>query len=229
MEFQNFWYLIILIVTGAVSFFLLVKKTNNYIIELKYMLPAIIFSGGIFTILNKRFCEAEIISFNNNYLAGTNILKLPVEEWLFLLVMSILSVTVYILVKIKFADFEKPKVFTAVNLILLLVFGLTAWFSRQKSFSFFLFFLLTIYFGYTIFRNRFKNHLMKFYLAYLISIFPFFIIKKILNTLPVIFYNFEQTLGIRIFGVYVEEFGYFFLLTLMNITIFEYLRERSLY
>jgi lycopene cyclase domain-containing protein len=193
------------------------------------MFPAIIFTGAIFTILNKRFCEAEIISFNNNYLVGTSILNLPVEEWLFLLVMSLLSVSVYILVKIKFSEFEKPKVFIAASLILLVVFGFTAWVSRQKSYPFFLFFLLTIYFGYTIFRNRFKAHLTKFFLAYLISVIPFFLIKGILNTLPVIFYNYEQTLGIRIFSVNVEDFGYYFLLTLMNITIFEYLRERSLY
>ena len=193
------------------------------------MLPAIIFSGAIFVLLNIRFLEEEIIGFNPDYLLGKSFLNLPIEEWLFLIVMSLLSFSIYLLVKIKFADFEKPSVFIAVSLFLLVVFGFTAWFSRQKSFPFFLFFLLTIYLGYTIFRNRFKTHFTKFYIAYLISVIPYFLIKGILNTLPVIFYNDEYTLGIRLFSVPVEDFGYFFLLMLINITIFEYLRERSLY
>jgi len=229
MEFQNFWYLIILIVTATVSIYLIVKKTNNFLVELKYMLPAIIFSGAIFTILNIRFSEAGIISFNYNYLVGKNILYLPIEEWLFLLVISLLSFAIYQQVKIKFDHFEKPNLFLAISLVFIVVFGLVAWFSRTKPVTFFIFFLLTVYLSYTIFRNRFKQHITKFYIALIISVIPFFLFKGILNSLPVVLYNNEYNLGIQIYGVPVEDFGYFFLLMLINITIFEYLRERSLY
>jgi lycopene cyclase domain-containing protein len=229
MEFQNFWYLIILIVTATVSIYLIVKKTNNFLVELKYMLPAIIFSGAIFTILNIRFSEAGIISFNYNYLVGKNILYLPIEEWLFLLVISLLSFAIYQQVKIKFDHFEKPNLFLAISLVFIVVFGLVAWFSRTKPVTFFIFFLLTVYLSYTIFRNRFKQHITKFYIALIISVIPFFLFKGILNSLPVVLYNNEYNLGIQIYGVPVEDFGYFFLLMLINITIFEYLREKSLY
>jgi lycopene cyclase domain-containing protein len=193
------------------------------------MLPAIIFSGAIFTILNIRFSEAGIISFNYNYLVGKNILYLPIEEWLFLLVISLLSFAIYQQVKIKFDHFEKPNLFLAISLVFIVVFGLVAWFSRTKPVTFFIFFLLTIYLSYTIFRNRFKQHITKFYIALIISVIPFFLFKGILNSLPVVLYNNEYNLGIQIYGVPVEDFGYFFLLMLINITIFEYLREKSLY
>jgi lycopene cyclase domain-containing protein len=88
---------------------------------------------------------------------------------------------------------------------------------------------LTIYLGYTIIRNRFKQHLTKFYIALIISFVPFFLFKGILNSLPVILYNNEYNMGIQMYGVPVEDFGYFFLLMLINITIFEYLRDNHLY
>ncbi|HSO85854.1 MAG TPA: lycopene cyclase domain-containing protein [Draconibacterium sp.] len=224
MEFQNFWYLLILFVMAGVTMFFIIKKTIVFFMELKYMLPAIIFSGAIFILLNIRFLESGIINYNLNYLVGKNFFSLPIEEWLFLLIMSLFSFSVYILVAVKFDNFEKPALFMAISIILLLGFGLIAWFSRQKVVPFFNFFLLTIYFGYTIFRNRFKQHFAKFYISYIIVVIPFFLIKGILNTLPIVFYNTEHTLGIRLISVPVEEFGYLFLLMLINITIFEYLR-----
>jgi len=229
MEFQHYWYIIILFVVAAATLLIAIKSRGNFFAELKYMLPAIMFSGAIFILLNIRFLESGIISFNPIYITGKNLFGLPLEEWLFLLVISLLSFAIYQQVKIKFGHFEKPNLFLAVSLVLLVVFGLIAWFSRPKPVTFFVFFLLTIYLGYTIFRNRFKQHLTKFYIAIIISVVPFFLFKGILNSLPVVKYNNEFNLGIQIYGVPVEDFGYFFLLMLINVTIFEYLRNSRIY
>lgn len=229
MEFQNFIYFLILFVVAGATLLIAIKSAGNFLAELKYMLPAIIFSGAIFVMLNIRFLKSGIISFNPAFLSGIRLLDLPIEEWLFLLVISLLSFAIYQQVKINFHHFEKPNLFMGISLVLIVVFGLTAWFSQPKPVAFFIFFLLTIYLGYTIFRNRFKHHLTRFYIALIISIVPFFLFKGILNSLPVVLYNNEYNLGIQIYGVPVEEFGYFFLLMLINVTIFEYLRDRRLY
>jgi lycopene cyclase domain-containing protein len=117
----------------------------------------------------------------------------------------------------------------AVSLVLLVVFGLLAYFQREKLYTFFTFFLLAIYFGYTIFRNRFKPHYTKFYLAYFISIFPFLIVNGILTSLPVVEYNDTHNLAIRVFTIPIEDFAYFFLLFLMNVTIYEYLKKQRFF
>ncbi len=229
MEFQNYWYLLILLVLAGLTLFLFIKKSIVFIMELKYMLPAIIFSGAIFIMLNIRFLQSGIISFNENFLVGKNILTLPLEEWLFLLIISLFAFSVYILVNVKFEKFEKPNLFFVVSVLLLIGIAYEAWFSRQKLVPFFVFFLLAIYFGYTLFRNRFKSHLTKFYITYFIVVVPFFLIKIVLNALPVILYNNDFTLGVRLVGVPVEQFANLFLLMLVNITIFEYLRDNHLY
>lgn len=229
MEFQNYWYLLILFVLAGLTLFLFIKKSIVFIMELKYMLPAIIFSGTIFIMLKIRFLQSGFISFNENFLMHKNILNLPIEEWLFLLVISFFAFSVYILVNVKFEKFNKPNLFYVVSILLLMGFAYEAWYSRQKLIPFFVFFLLSIYFGYTLFRNRFKPHLTKFYISYFIVVIPFFLIKIFLNTLPVILYNNDFTLGIRLISVPVEEFANLFLLMLINITIFEYLRDNQLY
>lgn len=229
MEFQNYWYLLLLFIMAVVTLFLFVKKTIVFFTELKYMIPAIIFSGAIFIVINIQLLETGIISFNSNYLAGKYLLNLPIEEWLFLLIISLFSFSVYILVNVNLANFDKSNLFLIISVILLLFFGFEAWISRQKLVPFFIFFLLTIYFGYTIFRNRFKMHLSKFYVSYGIAVIPFFLFKGFLYSLPVILCENEQILGIRLFHVPIEEFGFFFLLMLINITIFEYLRDHRLY
>jgi hypothetical protein len=229
MEFQNFWYLLILLALAGVTLFLFIKKSIVLITEFKYMLPAIIFSGAVFVMLNIRFLESGIINYNANYLIGKYIFNFPLEEWLFLLIISLFSFSVYILVNVKFDNFDKPGFFQSLSVILVLAFAFEAWTSRQKLVPFFIFFLLVIYFGYTLFRRRFNTHLTKFYISYVLVAIPFFLIKAFLNTLPVILYNNEHTLGIRLINMPVEEFGTLFLLMLINITIFEYLRDNHLY
>lgn len=229
MEFQHYWYILILFFVASATLLIAVKSPGNFFTELKYMLPAIIFSGTVFIMLNLRFLKSGIITYNPAFLSGSRLLDLPVEEWLFLLLISFLSFAIYQQVKIKFDNFEMPRLFLTVSLVLLVVFGLIGWFSRSKPVTFFIFFLLTVYLGYTIFRNRFKQHITKFYIALLISVIPFFLFKGILNSLPVVLYNSEYNLGIQMYGVPVEDFGYFFLLMLMNITIFEYLRGSRIY
>ena len=201
------------------------EKQIRYYKKLKYLLPAISFTGAIFLIWDIRFESLGIWSFNPEYLTGIYIMNLPVEEWLFFIVIPYCCVFIYEIVKVKLSRFEKPDIALIISVLLLIGFGMIAYFARQKLYTFFNFFLLTIYFGYTIFRNNFKQNLTKFYLTYLISLIPFLIINGLLTSLPVVSYNNLHNLGIRIFTIPVEDFGYLFLLLLMNITIYEYLKK----
>ena len=229
MEFQNLGYLLVLLVLLAAALVIISKLTLDLLFELKYMLPAIIFTTAILAMINTRLAELQILLYNPNFLTGKSLLHFPVEEWLFLPVVSLLSFAAYIFAKTRLTSFEKPNVFVILSLVLLLLSGAITWFSRQKLYPFSIFMLLTIYFGYTIFRNRFKNHLTSFYLGFAIAVIPFFILKATLFTLPAIIPDTNFMLGISLMNMPVEEFAYFFLLLLINTTIYEYLRERRLF
>jgi len=229
MEIQNLGYLILLFVLLALSLATISKLTRDLLFELKYMLPAVIFTTAILAMINTRLAELQIFVYNPIYLTGTNLISYPIEEWLFLPVVSLLSVAAYIFAKKRLTNFEKPNLFLIVSLVLLVIFGFITWFSRHKLYPFSIFMLLTIYFGYTIFRNRFKHYLTSFYLGFAIALVPFFILKATLFTLPVIIPDTNFMLGFSLLNMPVEEFAYFFLLLLINTTIYEYLRERRLF
>jgi lycopene cyclase domain-containing protein len=229
MEFRNLTYLLLMLATLAGPLAFSFEKQVRFYKKVKYLLPAILFSGVIFILWDLRFEELGIWSFNPDYVLGIYILNLPLEEWMFFFVIPYSCVFIYEVLNVKLAHFEKPNVFLAISLILVVAFALVAYFARQKLYTFFTFFLLTIYFGYTIFRNRFKKFYTKFYLTWLISLIPFLIVNGLLTALPVVEYNDMHNLGIRIFTIPVEDFFYFFLLLIMNITIYEYMKNQHLF
>jgi lycopene cyclase domain-containing protein len=229
MEFKNFIYLTLLLVAFFIPIALELRKPSGFFSNLKYLFPAIVFSGAIYVIWDLRFEEKSIWVFNQAFLSGISILNLPLEEWIYFLVMPFLGVFIYEFVKYRFPKFEYPNTFLAVSLILLLIFGAVAYSSRQILYPFFTFFLLFIYLGYTVFRNRFKKHYTKFYLAYVILLLPFMVINGVITALPVIEYNPVHNFGIRLYTIPIENFVSLFLLFIINVTIFEYLKERRIY
>lgn len=229
MQIKNYVTLFLLLFVAFVPLLFGSGNRSRIFPKLKYFIPAIIFTGAVFLLWDDRFTQIGIWSYNPEYLSGKQILNLPWEKWLYYVVISWVSLFVYEWVKLRFSNFKRPNIAVALSLVFLVAFGLIAFFSRGKIYTFFTFFLLTIYFGYTLFRNRFKSHLTDFYVTYLVLIIPFFMLSVILVKLPVISYNSEYSLQFHLLEVPVEHLVGFFLLLFINITISEYLTERRFY
>lgn len=229
MEIKSFAYLLLLLVYLIVPVVLSTQKKICFVSQLRYFLPAIMFSVVIFVMWDIRFAQTGIWTFNPQCFTNVELLKLPVEEWLSFLLISLSSAYIYEWLKAHFNKFEKPNVFVAVSLVLLVITGILSYVFRARMFSFFTFFLLTIYFGYTVFRNRFKKYYTNLYLTWLIALIPFLFISAVLNTFPAITYDVNHIIGVAICGVPVERVAYLFLLLLINTTIYEYLNNRKKY
>lgn len=229
MELKNLTYILLLLVYLVIPVLLSSQKRVRFVFQLRYLLPAIIFSGAIFVIWDQRFTELGIWSFNPDYLTGIELQKVPVEEWLSFLIIPLTSTYIYEWLKIRFEKFEKPNAFVALSLFVFIASGILAYTFRKNLFSFFTFFLMTIYLGYTVFRNRFKKHYTKFYLAYALSLVPFLIVSIILSSMPAVIYSHNHIIGINLIGVPIERLAYLFMLLLINTTIYEYLNERQYY
>ena len=154
MEFNNFTYLLVLVGTVAAPLLFGFNKKLLFFNNLKYLFPAMLFSAAIFITLDLRFTERVVWSFNPEYLIGKNLLNLPIEEWLYFLAVPLLGTFIYEFIKQRFYNFEHSNIFLTVSLVLLLAFGVAGYLSKQKAYPFFIFFLTTIYLGYTIFRNN---------------------------------------------------------------------------
>ena len=142
MELKQFTYLFLSV---ALLPLLALTGPNNMARlrdTIKYMIPGILFSVIIYIIWGTRFNQIGVYSYNPEYTTGITLWDLPMENWIFLFVVSFVFLQVYNWIKIRFAAFEKPNLFLAISLVLVVIFGLSAFIFRQKLYSFFTFFLL---------------------------------------------------------------------------------------
>lgn len=204
------------------------KKIQFYT-RLKYLFPAILLTALVFVFWDARFTQVGIWTFNPEYVLGIYYLGMPIEEWAFFIVVPYAALFIYEALKTYLPDFGKGNVFAAVSLALVLVFGLVCYLHRQQAYPFFNFLFASVYLAYIIFRNRFKQHLSHFYLAFAVALVPFLVINGLLTGLPVVEYHPDHIIGMRLFSIPVENVGYFFLLMLMNATIYETLKDGQYY
>lgn len=229
MELKNFTYLILMIVSISVPLAQSFQTKKQYKNKIKYIIPAILITSAFFLIWDINFTEAKIWSFNSEYTIGTNIKGLPIEEWLFFLVVPYCCVFIYEIVKVDLEKYEFANFFTVLSLFLIVAFGLISYFYRHQLYTFLAFLLPSVYLAYIVFRNQFKQHITKFYFCYFFSLIPLLIVYGILASLPLVEYNPAHILNIRIINIPIEDFTYFFLMLLMVITIYERLKESKYY
>jgi len=229
MELKNYTYLILMFATIAFPLVLSFDKNVQYYKKLKYILPAIFIAGAIFIVWDINFTRSRVWGFNPDYLIGKDMLSLPIEEWLFFLVVPYSTVFIYEVLKFYLKKYEYANPFLILSLLLIVGFALIAYFFRNQAYTFLTFLFSSVYLTYTVFRNQFKQHITKFYFAYFVSLIPFIIVNGVLTSLPVVEYNSLHIMNIRLINIPVEDFSYFFLMLLMVITIYEFLKERRYY
>ena len=229
MKFQNYTYLLVLAFTIAVPLFLSFDKKVQYYKKLKYILPAIFITAAIFVIWDIKFTAAQIWTFNPDYIIGTNFKGLPIEEWLFFFVIPYSCVFIYEVLKYYIPQHEYANPFLAFSLILIVGFALVTYFFWHHIYTFYTFLFSTVYLTYTVFRNKFKPYITKFYFTYFLSLVPFMVVNGILTSIPVVEYNSAYILNIRLLSIPVEDFAYFFLMLLIVTTLYETLKESKYY
>jgi lycopene cyclase domain-containing protein len=83
-------------------------------------------------------------------------------------------------------------------------------------------FILLIYTLPNVFRNFRANY---FLVSYAVILIPFLTVNGLLTSIPVVLYNHQENLDVRIYTIPVEDTFYGMLLILMNVTIYERLRR----
>jgi lycopene cyclase domain-containing protein len=229
MEFKNFIYIISISLLFLIFLLFSFNRKLNFWVKFKYIFPSILISASFFIIWGTRFTEFEFWKYNPEFLVKLYLFRLPIEEWSYYIVLPLIGFLIYELVKTMIKQIGKINYYVVFSLFLLALLTLTTYFSRHLVYTFVIFIFLTIYFGYTVLRNRFKPHYSFFYISFLISLVPFFILNIILTGLPIVVYNSEYILKIYLFSIPVENIAGFFLLFLMNISIYEYLIEKRFF
>lgn len=177
-----------------------------------------------FLVWDVLFTEAGIWGFNADYLTGTYLLNLPLEEVLFFICIPFSCVFTYFCLD-KFYNLEwNPRVEAIFCLIFSLTLILTGIFFWEKSYTS----LTFISTGVVMLLLRFLARIDWFgkgVIVYTILLLPFFAVNGVLTGTgleePVVWYDNSENLGIRMLTIPVEDAFYGFELILLNIYFFK--------
>ena len=183
----------------------------------------------LFILWDALFTSWGVWGFNPRYLIGFNILGLPLEEWLFFITVPYACLFIYeVLIYFMTRDWLGPyvnwisPVLAGLGLIMSIRF-VGNWYTMTA------FGLMTILLLLQTYLVK-SPWLGRFFMAYLVSMIPFFIVNGLLTGSwldeMVVWYNDEENLGIRIGTIPVEDFVYGLDLLLINTWLYEYFKKR---
>lgn len=189
------------------------------------LLPAIVVNGLFFIVWDSLFTEKGVWGFNDEWLTGIYIANLPLEEVLFFITVPYACVFIYDVLNAYITkDLLQPYAKT-IAFMLIMVLPVIAVFNMERWYTSVTFMLLAIL---HLVHLRFfdTRYLGRFYLAYIVHLVPFLLVNGVLTYLPIVWYNNDYNLGLRIVSIPIEDSMYSMLMLLLTISIYEGLRQR---
>jgi len=215
-------YLIILIFSLSGPLALSFEKNLRLYKRWKYLLPAILVTMFIFVVWDIIFTHLGYWFFNPVYNSGMYINKLPIEEYLFFIVIPYACAFSFYAVQFHFPKFKLNERWTKILTFLIVgLSGIMSLLNQDFPYTFVVFLVLPVI---LLLSYYFAREVVAYYLAiYPILLIPFFIINGILTGTgieqSVFDYNPQAILEIRIFSIPIEDMFYNFSLLLLPLAL----------
>jgi lycopene cyclase domain-containing protein len=213
---------------GSLAFPLLrsFESRVNYYSKWKYLWPGIVISSLFFIVWDIWFTHIGVWHFNPDYVLGYYLLNLPVEECLFFIIIPFCCVFIYEVLLYFFPNDVLKNYTKAITLVLALLLLMVGVFNYHRLYTLVTFsllggFILVLQYVVKV------NYLGRFYLTWLVCLFPFVLVNGVLTAAPVLIYNSEQNLGIRLGTIPIEDIFYGMLNLLQVIMVYEYLKQNK--
>lgn len=219
-------YLILILFTLSYPLYKSFEPKVHFYSNWKFIFPGIITSAIFFISWDIWFTFLGVWKFNGNYILNVFILNLPLEEWLFFIVVPFSCVFIYDVLNY-FIKSNLNNLFTkTITLVLVVLFLIIAISNHERVYTFTTFLFTAIFLLFHLFILK-STYLGRFYLTWLICLIPFFLMNGILTSMPILIYNDMEILGIRLYTIPLEDVFYGMLNILQVITVYEWLKNKS--
>ncbi|WP_299430858.1 lycopene cyclase domain-containing protein [uncultured Maribacter sp.] len=221
-------YLILNLASISIPFAYSFHRKMNFIKYWKTIFSSILIVGLAFILWDAIFTLDGVWGFNTKYHLPYKLLGLPIEEWLFFICIPYASVFIHYALDYYYPKAELSKKLTyTITLLIITILAITIIFHSDKAYTLVNFSLAIIIFCIGLIKIK---YLQKFYLSFLIILIPFFIVNGILTGSfidePIVWYNDNENLRIRIVTIPVEDIVYAFNLLFLNILFIEKLKYK---
>nr|WP_221229860.1 lycopene cyclase domain-containing protein [Mucilaginibacter phyllosphaerae] len=192
----------------------------------KFIWPGMAITGLLFLFWDVLFTIYGVWSFNDRYIIGLKFIGLPLEEILFFLTVPFACIFIYACLNYYVNWQPNNDVSRSISGLLALASAFILLDNFDKLYTAVTFALLAVILLLLLFVFK-AQWLGRFYMAYLVSLIPFYLVNGLLTGIPVVLYNNHQNLGLRAGTIPFEDHFYSMALLLMNIGFFEYFKNRK--
>lgn len=221
-------YLYLIIFTISAPFLLSFDKKVAFYREWKYLFPAILIMAVFFIGKDVLFAASNIWGFNDRYLIGIRMLGLPLEEWLFFIVVPYACVFIYACLLAYLKSDPLRNIHQPLLYVLSLILLLTGILYYDRLYTSIIFILTALMLLYNLYRKQ--AWLSMFLLSYLVSWIPFLLVNGILTgsflAEPIVWYDNSQNLGIRVFTIPIEDSIYNLMMLMMTVQLMEWFKKK---
>ncbi len=177
------------------------------------------------------FTSIGIWRFNERFISGIYLANLPIEEWLFFVVVPYACCFIYEVLNYFVPQAPLRKAQNRITGILILITFLLSVVFVNRLYTFTTCSLLCLFLIWHLLVNR-SEFLGKFYLAFLIIQIPFLLVNGALTGLftdePIVIYNNAENMGLRLLSIPLDDVFYNMLMLLIVITVLENFKARKL-
>ena len=223
-------YLILNLASISVPLLYSFEKRMRFIRWWKEVFLSIAIVASLFIIWDIFFTAQGVWGFNERYLIGLTIFNLPIEEWLFFICIPYASVFTHYALRYFLPGLVLGvKATKFITITLIIVLSIVISLNTDKAYTFLNYGLLLVILLYSLFTKN--QEIRSFYISFLVILIPFFIVNGILTGSfieePVVWYNNNENLGIRLGTIPIEDIGYAFVMLFSNIILIEKFKNRS--
>ena len=223
MESSPYAYLLVNLFSISIPFLLTFEKRVHYFKKWKYLFPSIGIMAVVFISWDALFTKLGVWGFNDDYLLGYRLLGLPLEEWLFFFCIPYSCLFIYEVLAYFFDKKMWQNFYPYITWILMIICVLGAVIFHERLYTLVNLSLTAIFLIYLIKIGQ-PDYLGRFYIAYLISFIPFFLVNGILTGTgiqdQIVWYNNDENIGFRLGTIPVEDTIYSLLMLLSTTHFF---------
>ncbi len=223
---NRYTYLFLNLITIVGPLALSFDKKVAFYKSIPFFLKSMFITSSLYIIWDIFFTKFAVWKFNTPYLIDTFLINLPIEEYIFFLVVPYACLFIYECLKAYFPDvnLHANYIWTGIGIFSLLM---SIVFASQiytlLTFGLIAGTLLAIYkFEKTLF-NKIGNHML---LAWIVALIPMAYVNGVLTSKPVLIYNNLENCTLRIGTIPFEDFFYNLLYMLWMIVLFEKFKSK---
>ncbi len=226
---NHYLYLLINLLVILVPFIASFYPKYPFYKEWKFVFPSLLIVAIFFIVWDVYFTKIGVWGFNDRYIIGKKLFSLPIEEIMFFFFIPYSCTFTYYSIKIllpknQFFIQHHNKI---TNTLLVITPIVAIVFYHQyytvSTFAFLFLFMLII--------KLQRYNFAYFYLSFCFIIFFFLVTNGILTGSfidePVVGYNNQENLSIRLGTIPLEDFFYGFLMCGFNVRLYEYFKKRK--